>query len=166
MRSTPPLRDRELVGMLADEPELLAIADAFVETQREKHRRIRPLRGWKPLVLVAAIIVSLAGAGVGIAAGVGAFQSPAMYTAGQVQDAFASEGIQLQDVTPSNYNGALVMLDGRPAHAVYVYVEIRSCKCALLPPISNADNTHHGNVDVLYDPSETAAVDAALAKLN
>lgn len=165
MRRTSPLRDRELVEVLAEEPELLAIADAFVETQRETHRQIRPVRGWKPLVVLAAVIVSLAGAGVGIAAGVGAFDSRTMYSANQVEDAFASEGIQLRDVTPTDYSELLVMLDGRPAHAVYVYVEISACKCLLRPPISNAEETHHGNVDVLYDPSEAAAVDAALAKL-
>jgi hypothetical protein len=151
--------------MLADEPELLAIADALVETQHHRYRHIRPARGWKPLVVVAAVIVALAGAGVGIAAGVGAFQSPATYSAAQVEDAFASEGIQLHEVTPDGYGGLLVMLDARPDHAVYVTVSISACKCLFRDPISNADEIHHGNVDVLYDESERAAVDAALEKL-
>lgn len=166
MKKTSPLRDRELVGMLADEPELLAIADAFVETQREGHRKIRPARGWKPLVVVAAVIVSLAATGVGVAAGVGAFDSPTMYSASQVENAFASQGIQLQDVTPNEWKRVLVMLDGRPAHAVYVYVEIVSCKCALISPMPDAETTHNGNLEVLYDPNETAAVTAALQKLD
>ena len=34
-RTVSPLRDRELVKMLADDPELLAIADALVETQQD-----------------------------------------------------------------------------------------------------------------------------------
>jgi hypothetical protein len=35
-KTISPLRDPELVEMLADEPELLAIADALVETRRER----------------------------------------------------------------------------------------------------------------------------------
>lgn len=37
-RTTAPLQDRELVKLLADEPELLAIADALVETRRTGRR--------------------------------------------------------------------------------------------------------------------------------
>ena len=60
-QSISPLRDRELLEILAEEPELLAIADALVETRQAqpapKRRRLRPVlvRGWEPrLALVAA----------------------------------------------------------------------------------------------------------------
>lgn len=77
-QSISPLRDRELLEILAEEPELLAIADALVETRQAqpapRRRRLRPVlvRGWEPrLALVAAalalsgLIVSLAIAGTG-----------------------------------------------------------------------------------------------------
>jgi hypothetical protein len=69
-----PLRDRELVQMLADEPELLAVADALVETQRTKPVSAAATdRRWKPLFAAALGTATLAGAGVAIAAGFGAF---------------------------------------------------------------------------------------------
>jgi len=166
MSVTSPLRDRELLEMLADEPELLAIADAFVETQREKRSQTAPGRSWRPLLAVAAVTVALAGAGVGIAAGFGVFRSAHVYSVRQVEQAFASEGIRLRNVSPKDYQGSLVLLDGRPAHALYVYVEVGKFSGALGPAISNANQTHHGNVDVLWRRGERSAVRAALQKLN
>jgi hypothetical protein len=65
-RTVSPLRDRELVRMLADEPELLAIADALVETrcQAGPAQRSRPLERRRRLGLVgaAAVLAVLAGA--------------------------------------------------------------------------------------------------------
>ena len=73
-RATSPLRDRELVQMLADEPELLAIADALVETQRgESVSPTVTTRRWKPLLVAVVVTAALAGAGVAIADGLGAF---------------------------------------------------------------------------------------------
>lgn len=73
-RSTSPLRDRELVQMLADEPQLLAIADALVETQHEESDSPTvTARRWKPLLVAAVVTAALAGAGVAIADGLGAF---------------------------------------------------------------------------------------------
>jgi hypothetical protein len=73
-RTTSPLRDRELVQMLADDPELLAIADALVETQQEEPVSPRvSTRRWKPLLVTAVVTAALAGAGVAIADSLGAF---------------------------------------------------------------------------------------------
>lgn len=54
-----PLRDRELVQMLADDPELLAIADALVETRHEARAAERPqlLKRRRGLVSVGAVAV-------------------------------------------------------------------------------------------------------------
>jgi len=73
-RATSPLRDRELVQMLADDPELLAIADALVETLQEESVSPRvSTRRWKPLLVTAVVTAALAGAGVAIADSLGAF---------------------------------------------------------------------------------------------
>lgn len=72
-RTVPPLRDRELVRMLSDEPELLAIADALVETQQELESGTATRRRWKPLLVAAVVTAALAGTGIAIAAGLGAF---------------------------------------------------------------------------------------------
>jgi hypothetical protein len=58
---SPPLRDRELVELLADEPELLAFADALVAThdpclQRAGRRRLGPAS----LAAAAAVIAAAA----------------------------------------------------------------------------------------------------------
>ncbi len=73
MRKISPLREPELVQMLAHEPELLAIADALVETQHERRPQTAKARRWKPLLLAAVVTAALAGASVAIAAGFGAF---------------------------------------------------------------------------------------------
>jgi hypothetical protein len=166
-RTASPLRDRELVEMLADEPELLAIADAFVETQQDQRPRSAKGRRWKPVLVAAVVTAALAGAGVGIAAGFGVFHSASpQYSVHQVEQAFADQGIQLQDVSPAGYQGQLTLLDGRPAHAVYVYVEVGKFSGALSPPFLNAAVTHEGNVEVLWLPDEEAAVHAALQELD
>ncbi len=65
-KTVSPLRDRELVQMLADEPELLAIADALVETRRQAGaaQRPRPLERPRRLGLVGAgaVLVVIAAA--------------------------------------------------------------------------------------------------------
>ena len=165
-RTVSLLRDRELVEMLAGQPELLAIADAFVQTHQEQRSRVERGRRWKPLLVVAAVTAALVGSGVGIAAGFGAFHSAApQYSVLQVEQAFADQGIQLQDVSPTDYEGQLALLDGRPAHAVYVYVEVGKFSGALSPAIPNANVTHQGNVEVLWLPGEESAVQAALHEL-
>lgn len=73
MKRTSPLREPELVRMLAHEPELLAIADALVETQNESRPHARNRWSWRPMLVAAALTAALAGAGVAIAAGFGAF---------------------------------------------------------------------------------------------
>ena len=62
-RTTSPLRDRELMQMLADEPELLAVADALVETQQERLETGPRLRRWPsrlPSVVAAAAVAAAA----------------------------------------------------------------------------------------------------------
>lgn len=58
-KNTSPLRDPELVRMLADEPELLAIADALVETRRERlasePHLARQRRRWASVGAAAAV---------------------------------------------------------------------------------------------------------------
>ena len=88
------------------------------------------------------------------------------YSVRRVERAFADRGVQLRNVSPKAFRGLLAMLDGRPSHAVYVYVGIEGCKCALKPPIRNASVTHHGNVAVLWRPAEKSAVRAALRELH
>jgi hypothetical protein len=51
-------RDREVLGLLRDEPELLAIADAVAETQHAP-RRLRPFRALAAVALAAAAIFVL-----------------------------------------------------------------------------------------------------------
>jgi hypothetical protein len=51
-------RDREVLDLLRDEPELLAIADAVAETQRAQ-RRLRPFRALAAVALAAAVIFVL-----------------------------------------------------------------------------------------------------------
>ena len=65
-KTISPLRDPELVRMLADDPELLAIADALVETRREQPasepvhaRRRRRLASVGAAAAVAAAVVAV-----------------------------------------------------------------------------------------------------------
>jgi hypothetical protein len=50
------IRDREVLEELRDDPELLALADALVETQRIR-RRFRPWRAVAVVALVAALFL-------------------------------------------------------------------------------------------------------------
>jgi hypothetical protein len=84
----------------------------------------------------------------------------------QVERAFTDHGIHLRNVTPKDFRGLLAFLDGRPSHAVYVYVIQEGCKCALQPPIRNATTSRHGNVEVLWIRGEKSAVHAALRELH
>jgi hypothetical protein len=87
------------------------------------------------------------------------------YSVRRVERAFATQGVQLRNVTPTDFRGLLAFLDGRPSHAVYVYVIQKGCKCALQLPIRNATTTRHGNVEVLWIRGEKSAVHAALRGL-
>lgn len=84
----------------------------------------------------------------------------------QVEHAFADHGVQLRIVTPKDFRGLLAFLDGRPSHAVYVYVIQKGCKCTLESPFRHATTTRHGNVEVLWRRGERAAVQAALRELD
>jgi hypothetical protein len=86
------------------------------------------------------------------------------YSVRQVQQAFAAQGLELRNVLPQDFRGLLALLT-EPSHAVYVYVIQAGCKCAFLPPIRNGRKTRHGNLDVLWIRSKTAAVRAALRTL-
>jgi len=87
------------------------------------------------------------------------------YTAGQVQWAFATQGVRLRNVSPKAYSGLLAELDGRRNHAIYAYV-VNGFKGTLKPAIKDANVTHHGNVEVLWRSGEKALVRAALRKLS
>jgi hypothetical protein len=52
--------DDEVLELLADEPELLAIADAFAETQARRRRRVRPVRLVAALALVGVVAIAFA----------------------------------------------------------------------------------------------------------
>jgi hypothetical protein len=52
------IRDQELLEELRDDPELLALADALVETQRIR-RQLRPWRAVAVVALVAALFLLL-----------------------------------------------------------------------------------------------------------
>jgi hypothetical protein len=87
------------------------------------------------------------------------------YSVREVEQAFTDHGIHLRDVTPKHFRGLLAFLEGRPSHAVYVYVIQEGCKCALNPPIRNATTSRHGDVEVLWLRSERSAVHDALREL-
>jgi hypothetical protein len=88
------------------------------------------------------------------------------YSVRKVEQAFAAQGIRLRNVTRKDFRGLVAFLDGMPSHAVYAYVVLKGCKCALNPPIRNAGVTRHGNVEVLWLRNERAAVRAALRELD
>ncbi|MCW2963700.1 MAG: hypothetical protein JWO17_952 [Actinomycetia bacterium] len=60
-RHAAVLRDRELVELLGDQPELLAIADAIAATAQVRRRRIPPRLLVASLTVVAAAAVGLVG---------------------------------------------------------------------------------------------------------
>ena len=88
------------------------------------------------------------------------------YSVRQVERAFAAQGIHMRNVSPRAYRGSLALLDGRPAHSVYAYVETGKFTGALKPAIRKANVTRHGNVEVLWQRGERSAVRAALLRLN
>jgi len=88
------------------------------------------------------------------------------YSVHEVEAAFAGQGIHLRNVTPHAYTGLLSLLDGRPAHAVYVYVTLGKFSGVLEPPIRHANVTHHGNVEVLWRRADSGTVRAALRGLD
>jgi hypothetical protein len=87
------------------------------------------------------------------------------YSVRRVERAFAARSVQLRNVTPKDFRGLLAFLDGRPSHAVYVYVIQKGCKCTLESPFRHATTTRHGNVEVLWRRGERSAVHAALREL-
>jgi hypothetical protein len=88
------------------------------------------------------------------------------YSVHQVELAFDLRGLPLRNVSPQAYSGRLALLDGRPSHPVYVYVEVGKFSGALNPAIRDANVTHHGNVEVPWRHGEKSAVRAALRELN
>ena len=88
------------------------------------------------------------------------------YSVRQVEHAFAAQGVELRNVSPKYFRGLLAFLDGRPSHAVYVYVTLEGCKCAVKQPIRNARVTRHGNIEVLWLRGEKASVRVALRALD
>lgn len=72
-RPVSPLRDRELVEMLAGQPDLLAIADALAET-RPTHATVPMSRSSRRKLIAASVLAAaLVGAGVALAAGFNPF---------------------------------------------------------------------------------------------
>jgi hypothetical protein len=69
------IRDREVLEELRDDPELLALADALVETQRIR-RRFRPWGAVTVVALVAALLLLLLVAPWGCSPGPGALSKP------------------------------------------------------------------------------------------
>lgn len=65
-KTVSPLRDRELVEMLADDPELLAIADALVETRRPRPGARPPLLRKRRRLASIATAAAVAAAAVAI----------------------------------------------------------------------------------------------------
>lgn len=66
-KTTSPFRDRELTQMLADEPELLAIADAFVATQQwARSAAGRPVRAGTVHARIALVALIVATAGLAV----------------------------------------------------------------------------------------------------
>jgi len=144
-----PLRDRELVRLLADEPELLAIADALVETQQGPQVRRAPSRRWRPLLVAAAVTAALAVTGVAIADSLGAFDGISAAQRPQTSTDILDPSVVAQlhancDITgapPNLYmpqchlvldSSRLIsrLPDGRN---VYVVTDTRGDLCVLLP---------------------------------
>ena len=118
-KTTSPLRDRELMQMLADEPELLALADALVETQQERletgpRLRRRPSR--LPSVLAAAGVAAAAVAVLLVAPWGGS-------DGGLVQRALAAVGtgpvlhVVIEQPVPQSMYDAVSLPSGTPIQA-------------------------------------------------
>lgn len=117
-------------------------------------------------VAVLLSAVALAGCGASHRQPMARFALGHVYSVRQAQRAFAAQGVHLRNVTPKDFRGLVAFLDGRPSHAVFLYVIQEGCKCALPPPIHNASRTRHGNVLVLWLRKERPVVRAALRSLH
>lgn len=69
------IRDREVLEELRDDPELLALADALVETQSIR-RRFRPWGTVTVVALVAALLLLLLASPWGCSPGTGTLSKP------------------------------------------------------------------------------------------
>jgi hypothetical protein len=144
-----PLRDRELVRLLADEPELLAIADALVETQRGTKLPMAKSRRWRPLLVAAVVTAALAGAGVAIAESLGAFDGISAAQRPQTSADILDPSVVARMQTACDSSGAsptmympnchLVLDTSRlvsqlpDGRNVYVITDSRGDLCVLLP---------------------------------
>jgi hypothetical protein len=146
-----PLRDRELVRLLAGEPELLAIADALVETQRGRKSPRATSRRWRPLLVAAVVTAALAGAGVAIAESLGAFDGISAAQRPQTSADILDPSVVARLQSNCDNTGALPTMympqchllfdssrlvsqlpDGRN---VYVITDSRGDLCVLLPNV-------------------------------
>jgi hypothetical protein len=113
-RNRSPLRDPELVEMLSDEPELLAVADALVATNEPSSGR----RRWRRVPRNRRLLASASGAAATIAALVALFLiSPWQSSPSFVDRALAAVGAQpvLHVVTSQSAPGATLDLStGQP----------------------------------------------------
>jgi hypothetical protein len=88
------------------------------------------------------------------------------YSVHQVEQVFAAQGIRLRSVTPQAYGGITALLDGRPAHTVYVYVTLGKFTGALKQPVHGAGVMRHGNVEAFWRGADRAPVRSALRELD
>jgi hypothetical protein len=113
-----------------------------------------------------ACVGVLTGCGSGLRVPDGGFHSSShQYSARQVEAVFAKQGIRLRDTSPRGFDGSIALLDGRPAHRVWVLVLISGKGGAQPEPFSGTE-TQHGNVTVLSRSRDAGAVTAALRDLD
>lgn len=116
--TTSPLRDPELVRLLADEPELLAIADALVETQ-DGRLETRPLPRGRRWTLPSIVVAT----GVAAAAVALLLVSPWGGSSGLVQRALAAVGtgpvlhVVIEQPVPQSMYNAVALPSGTPIQA-------------------------------------------------
>lgn len=151
-----PLRDRELVRLLSDEPELLAIADALVETQPGPNTLRATNRRWRPLFVAAVLTAALAGTGVAIADAVGAFNGISAAQRPQTSADILAPSVVARLQTACDSSGAsptmympqchLVLDSSRlvsqlpDGRNVYVIADSRGDLCVLLPNLGMGCN--------------------------
>jgi hypothetical protein len=146
-RTTSPLRDRELTQMLADEPELLAIADAFVATQHwptsAASRPLRALVGHTKLALVAIVaataglaVVPVGGASLGARAVAGV---ESLWATQNAVDAAANDA---QSIAGTYFTGDAVHAD---TNTVDVY--LASAPQSVIDEL----NTQHPGIYVIHN---------------
>jgi hypothetical protein len=149
-----PLRDRELVRLLSDEPELLAMADALVETQPGPSSLRATNRRWRPLRVAAVLTAALAGTGVAIADAVGAFNGISAAQRPQTSADILAPSVVARLQTACDSSGAsptmymanchLVLDSSRlvsqlpDGRNVYVITDSRGDLCVLLPNLMMA----------------------------